>query len=459
MKRLLNKGEYNVAIEPSDWRYSAAIVGLVHYFDYHGVNYKADDDVLYYNYEDITENRYLDFVEYWYGEELHHVVIEDILSKEEISKEDIKLVNEKLSANTICKKIFGKLKFNRDNSKEILDFINENRNELIKETFRTKSNMYANYANGNQMLNESQEYCRLLGYYIDVSKKNKSISYKFSTNSFVGKDEREFDFIIFAFEGNRESFFVNNNLSIKGLLDSNNFIREKSKKNKTENKINDIREILFKGIIESSRFIENDVEIILKTKNKGYFETLFIRKNSIDILKKFQHKKIDYKVFCFSYKITDNYYINIQKEVTEAVLNDLLLDNLIELFLKNNEEGYLVLNLIKVNLEIRGYKPMEDKIKGAYKCAKRVSEKMEYNKLDNYKQKLINAVICKNYDRVYQILLQLSNYIGIEFIFIYDLFDNFENNKELVYTFINALSKRTGNLEENEEGIRGERNE
>ena len=48
-----------------------------------------------------------------------------------------------------------------------------------------------------------------------------------------------------------------------------------------------------------------------------------------------------------------------------------------------------------------------------------------------------------------QILLQLSNYSDIEFRFVYDLYDNFEDNKDLAYTFINALSKKTNNTESN----------
>lgn len=70
-----------------------------------------------------------------------------------------------------------------------------------------------------------------------------------------------------------------------------------------------------------------------------------------------------------------------------------------------------------------------------------MKEKKLENKIDTYKQKLTSAIIFKDYDRVYQILLQLSNYVDIEFGFVYDLYDDFEENKDLVYTFINALSK------------------
>ena len=93
---------------------------------------------------------------------------------------------------------------------------------------------------------------------------------------------------------------------------------------------------------------------------------------------------------------------------------------------------------------------MNDRLKGAYASAKQVSESIESNKLDSYRQKLTSSIIFKDYDRVCQILLQLSNYSGVEFNFVYDLFDDFEENKDLAYTFINALTKKkenTNNIE------------
>ena len=86
---------------------------------------------------------------------------------------------------------------------------------------------------------------------------------------------------------------------------------------------------------------------------------------------------------------------------------------------------------------------MKDRLKGAFKNAKQVAEVLEINKLDSYRQKWTSSIIFKDYDRVCQILLQLSNYSGVEFSFVYDLFDDFEANKDLAYTFINALSKNS----------------
>ena len=84
---------------------------------------------------------------------------------------------------------------------------------------------------------------------------------------------------------------------------------------------------------------------------------------------------------------------------------------------------------------------MKDTLKGVYKNAKQVSEVLDKNKLDSYKQKLTSSIIFKDYDRVCQILLQLSGYSDVYFSFADELFMDFEKNKDIAYTFINALGK------------------
>lgn len=449
MKINLENNFYNTMLEPSDWRFSAAIIGLIQYFNYHNIKYDTNNEGILYNQEDINEDKYLEFVEYKYSDKLHHKVVENALSASEISDETIKYINDKLKANTVMKNIFGKIKFDGTNKNLILNIINDNREKLIKETYRTKSDMYANFANPNQMFNDSQNWCRLLGYNIDANKKGKSIGYNFETNSFVGMDIKEFDFIPFAFVGDRETFFINDNYSIQ-TLKSSNLLLEQNLCENTDVNIKNSRQAFFKGIIKSSEFIQRDVEVIIKNRDTNYFETLYIRKKSIDILKSEDFKRIDYKSLNFSYKVTENYYRNIQKEVMENILNNIYLDNLIEVFLKENRR-YLVSQLIKINILMKGEKGMKDKLKGAFACAKQVASKLEINKIDSYRQKLTSAVIFRDYDRACQILLQLANYSNVEFGFVYDLFDNFENNKDLVYTFINALSKndKEGNIVEN----------
>ena len=344
------------------------------------------------------------------------------------------------------KKIFKKIKFDGTNKDEILSLINKHKEELILETFRNKSDMYKNYCNTNQLFNESQKYCRLVGYYIDAPKKGKSTGFGFNVSSFVGQDIQEFDFIPFSFLHDRESLFINDNYEINRLISAKQVFQEKIKSDienlELESKYRGIKDSLFKGIIESSDFIEYDVEVIVKDRDKDYFETLYIRKQSIDILKKINERKIDYNSLCFSYKINDNYYIDIYKKVMECILNNTLLDEIIDLLLKEKKNYYTVYQLININDLIRGEKIMDDKmIKIIHACANEVRDKIPENKLESYRQKLTSSIIFKDYDRVCQILLQLSSYSDVYFSFADELFMDFEKNKDIAYTFINALGK------------------
>ena len=456
MKTILeNNTDFNVKLEPSDWRFSAAIVGLLEYFEYIDpleTSYKVEDEYILYNSELITKENYLKFVEKKYGENLHHKYVE--LNLEHYNQDNnendntyiIKSINEKLSGNTIMKKIFKKIKFDGTNRDEILSLVNKHREELILETFRNKSDMYKNYCNTNQLFNENQKYCRLVGYYIDAPKKGKSTGFGFNMSSFVGQDIQEFDFIPFAFINDRESLFINDNYEINRLTSAKQVFQEKIKADienlELENKYRGIKYSLFKGIIESSDFIEYDVEVIVKDRDKDYFETLYIRKQSIDILKKINERKIDYNSLCFSYKINDNYYIDIYKKVMECILNNTLLDDVIDLLLKEKKNYYTVYQLININDLIRGEKIMDDKIrKIIHACANEVRNKIPENKLESYRQKLTSSIIFKDYDRVCQILLQLSGYSDVYFSFADELFMVFEKNKDIAYTFINALGK------------------
>ena len=59
MKTILQNNNYDTMLEPSDWRFSAAIVGLMQYLDYHDLDYKIEEDSIYYNSEDINEKKYI----------------------------------------------------------------------------------------------------------------------------------------------------------------------------------------------------------------------------------------------------------------------------------------------------------------------------------------------------------------------------------------------------------------
>src|SRR5699024_573756 len=137
MKEIIEHSKYNTKLEASDWRFSASILGLIQYFEYHVLDYEIKDDYILYNSKDIDEKRYLEFVE-------------NILLQDEITEEQIRLVNDKLvNSNTIMKKVFKNINFDGSNKKQILDILNENREILIKETYGKKQNGYANYISIN----------------------------------------------------------------------------------------------------------------------------------------------------------------------------------------------------------------------------------------------------------------------------------------------------------------------
>lgn len=467
MKTLLENNEkFDTRLEPSDWRFSAAILGLLDYFSYIDPlqqYYEIKDDYIEYNSKKLTKENYSKFLEYKYKENLHHVYVESKLNTynqdedKENKKEFIKEINEKLKANVVMKKVFNKIKFDGSNKSEILDLIDKSRVLLTIETFRNKSDMYKNYCNTNQLFNESQSFCRLVGYYIDAPKKGKSTGYAFNMSSFAGQDIPEFDFIPFAFISDRQSIFINDNFEIERLKTAKKILEEKISMDKSnlelKNRKVSAKFSLFKAIIESSDFIEYDVEVIVKNKDNDYFETLFIRKQSIDILKKIKQSKIDYNSLCFSYMINENYYINIYEKVMQCILNNTLLDELVDLLLKNGKNNYVVSQLIKINNLIRGGNKMNKATRSdIYKCADKVINQIPANKLDSYRNKLTSSIIFKDYDRFCEILLQLSNYADVYFNFADRLFVNFEDNKDIAYTFVNSLSKnRNNDLEESKE--------
>lgn len=86
----------------------------------------------------------------------------------------------------------------------------------------------------------------------------------------------------------------------------------------------------------------------------------------------------------------------------------------------------------------------------AKKAADEVISKIEKNKVIGYRNKLISCLTFKDYDRFCTVLLQLSAYSTVSFGFAYDLFENFEENKNLAYTFVNALKKNEVAKEVNE---------
>lgn len=452
-----------VCLEPFDWRYSAAIVGLRKYLEWLGVDEEPNliitEDTLEYNKKYLDKEDFLKFAEYYFKDDMHHIEIENKLKEKNPTEDQINIVNEKMKANTILKNKFKKIKFDGHNQDEIQNIIDQNREEIICETFRNKNNLYKNYCNPNQLFKDKQECCRLNGYYIDMPKKGKSISYAFDKSNYVGNDIPEFDFIPFAFSGCREKFFINDNVDLNRLQKTNNqwtrTVKSQMEEAKQKNERVNTKRIFIDCLIEAKDFLQSDIEIIVKKPERAYFETLYLRKESLEILK---NMKSYYKAFCFSIKISDDYWINILNEVFDAVVNFTLLDDLINKLLKDSREGgnsYVISKLLKVNVEIKkGDEKMKNTMKAAFACAKQIVDKKDGNKprvsdtkLKSYCTKLINAIILDDYE-FQKILINLSNYAEVPCGFAYDLFEDFEGNKEIAYTFVNSLNRYKNNNQE-----------
>lgn len=452
-----------VCLEPFDWRYSTAIVGLRKYLEWLGTEEPEliiTEDTLEYNRKYLNKSEFLKFAEYYFKDDMHHIEIENKLKEKNPTEDQINIVNEKMKANTILKNKFKKIKFDGHNQDEIQNIIDQNREEIICETFRNKNNLYKNYCNPNQLFKDKQECCRLNGYYIDMPKKGKSISYAFDKSNYVGNDIPEFDFIPFAFSGCREKFFINDNVDLNRLQKTNNqwtrTVKSQMEEAKQKNERINTKRIFIDCLIEAKDFLQSDIEIIVKKPERAYFETLYLRKESLEILK---NMKSYYKAFCFSIKISDDYWINILNEVFDAVVNFTLLDNLINKLLKDSREGgnsYVISKLLKVNVEIKkGDEKMKNTMKAAFACAKQIVDKKDGNKprvsdtkLKSYCTKLINAIILDDYDQFQKILINLSNYAEVPCGFAYDLFEDFEGNKEIAYTFVNSLNRYKNNNQE-----------
>ncbi|MBF1036856.1 MAG: type I CRISPR-associated protein Cas8a1/Csx8 [[Eubacterium] sulci] len=457
---------YNRCLELSDWRFSASAVGLIRFFEHCSLKYYKAKRKLYYNFEDIdltqkeVQDNYSRFAEFWFSELMHHMSLAELYEKRNLSDDDKKIINEKLAANSILKKVFKGIKYGDLTPEEIKHRIAENKSDIILSTFVNSINGYRKYATISCFSKESQDCCRLLGHYVDIGRKTKSLGFNFDKLAATFTDKIEFDFIPFAFSKGRESIFVNNNTNLSRLLESNNIVKayfdKLVDKNASWNNI-------FYNFLNSSRFIRQDTEIIMKKVEMDYYETVFVRKPAIDTFIEISKKNTVDNLSSLDMllkrhiKVNENYYLNISELITKSILNGTLLDDLIERIFKIESVGrdgiryaFVIGQLIRINTVV--YKNFyslevemdsEKYLKGAYLSAKDVTRYFKDMNLDNktngYRQKLISCIIAKDYDRFIEIMLQLSSYTQKSFSFMHMLIKDFEANKNLAYEFINSL--------------------
>jgi CRISPR-associated protein Cst1 len=458
MKTKIDYFDYDTLLQPTDWRFAAAVVGLCKYFDYFGIDYKVLCDVeekpdnyihgfdgIIYKSEDITEEKYLEFAENYFEKYMTHKNILNILESQEFSEEQIKLVNDLVKSKTVLKGLFDKIKFDGTNKDIFICSIEENRAEIIKNIFKNGNNLYKNYCNERLIFTEDNSTCRLRGYNVDKDRKTSNLGFCFSKESFESNDILEFDFIPFAFSNSdmRETYFVNNNFSVKSLTQTNYAFSNQL--SSTENK--DDKNKLMLVLQNSKDYISYDVEIISKSQDKAYYETFFVRLERLKKLRELSGKSLN-----FVKKINDDYWFNLEKEVYMRCLNNVLLDDVILMMLKfyfddNAGKGYIKSRtdmLIDINVSWKGNEIM-DEIKSAKSCgfltSKKLIEMKSSNKINSYKQKIISALCAHDYDRAKEIILSLSAYVGMEFSFFYTFLENAEENKDLAFAFASALSE------------------
>ena len=466
MKTKIDYFDYDTLLQPTDWRFAAAVVGLCKYFDYFGIDYKVLYDVeekpdnyihgfdgIIYKSEDITEEKYLEFAENYFEEYMTHKNILNILESQEFSEEQIKLVNDLVKSKTVLKVLLGKTKFDGTNKDIFISTIEENRAEIIKNIFKNGNNLYKNYCNERLIFTEDNSTCRLRGYNVDKDRKTSNLGFCFSKESFESNDILEFDFIPFAFSNSdmRETYFVNNNFSVKSLTQTNYAFSNQL--SSTENK--DDKNKLMLVLQNSKDYISYDVEIISKSQDKAYYETFFVRLERLKKLRELSGKSLN-----FVKKINDDYWFNLEKEVYMRCLNNVLLDDVILMMLKfyfddNAGKGYIKSRtdmLIDINVSWKGNEIM-DEIKSAKSCgfltSKKLIEMKSSNKINSYKQKIISALCAHDYDRAKEIILSLSAYVGMEFSFFYTFLENAEENKDLAFAFASALTETNSKNSEN----------
>ena len=524
---------FNQAVFTSDWRYSAAVVGLIRYFDFCKDNeqlpdalyeiksvfnevIQGEDEALVFNSDDIREDRYIDFVEASFAKDLQPCQIQEMLkdgtvsltahdkeqavrdykNKHEQNEPDEeslktlldealvakkKLLNELLNGNTILKKTFGKTKYDDTNGVEILETVKANRQELIRETYRYKKNLYANFANTNALLQDAGEACRLNGYYVDMAKKGKSQGYGFDKNRVDSVDSVIFDFIIFAFHGGRELFFLNNNFSIETLLETDSLLLNLEKviaeKELASGRAMTPAKILWEYLMKVSENKRGDLEVISKSQDDSYFKTVYIQEPSLEILRGLgeyreimsgmrqgEKVRIIDTIPAALKEVKGNGYINLQNIMIKHIIDLVVLDATIEKFLNyfyNYDDqrglGRLIKFLIDIDLQImlnrnidrKEYEvrdmeiTMQQYMDWARSSAKNVKGvlrgKEKQNKLNTYRARLMSAVMSHDYERVCEVLLHLSSYSNVHFGFADAIFKDFEGNKPVLYTFLNAL--------------------
>lgn len=473
--------KYDSRLSCSDFRFSMAAVGMLKFLGDAsrdvGIAEKrigTEDGVEYffYNQAEVTggaaREKYLRFVEKYFAKAMHHPVVEELLAEDSLSDEQIKLLHEQFNKKAVMKNIFGREKYSPENREHLKQLLEENRYEIIEKTYIHGKSTYSNFCNKSKdtrIFKKKGQVCRILGYYVDWTRKSNSVGFFQNHNVVNAEDAVEFDYIPFACTTSRESIFVNNNYSLAECFKLNDVLETEFKRSEAEKQRSSILWML--RIIRE--YFEYNVEIITKKRGQDFFQTVYLRKEAIEVLQQLEADGYKYifdvltnACICAKYYLSvdktwcskicpsrhkcKKEYVLVERIVAEHILNYVHLDDfinkLLKGLLKNDGHGYLIKALLKINILLkRGGSDMNKKMKATYAAARAVAGKLEENKLKSYRQKLLSSIIANDDDRFKQILIQLSLYSEVDFSFALDLFDDFEANKDIAYTFIVELKK------------------
>lgn len=439
-------------LEPLDWRYSAAIVGLYEFLEAmdqtHTTGWELHEDKLEYDDDFLTLKNYLKFVEIWFRDDLVIFKILELLDEPNPTDAQIKFVNDLLKSKTVLKK----LKWDGTNADAIRDYIQMNRQDIVKSIYCNGNKMYRLYCNQSALGKpDSNKFSRVVGYGDDFGKKGKASCYNFNTKAYEDGDLKIFDYIPFAFAGYLRMFFINDNVDLRELVKTNrrmrNYIRDAKKEADDAGKSISMYQLLLEMLCKSSQYLAQDIEIIMRDSFAGdYFETLYIRPASLRLLSEIGEKNQEHPFeWCRRYiKALD---LDMAKEISDMIINQRFRYDLLNLLMKVREQkdaprylGSLIHNIIRLHILMRGEQKVKTTVKQAIACGKYARKRLDDNKARSYRQKLATALTMNDKEQVFNVLMNLSNYVDMSFSFLYTLADDYENNKDAVYAFQNALA-------------------
>jgi CRISPR-associated protein Cst1 len=464
-----NGTAYDSRLSCSDFRFSMAAVGMLKFLMYKDscdfeflakerIGLEDGVEYFYYNLAEVcgeqAEKDYFGFAEWYFRTYVKFYNIKRLLEREALSDEEAKELSEGL-------KTFDKDKYKGVSHSEALKIFQEDKLKNISKRYQSGWGMYNDFSNKKCLGKKGGNVCRLNGFYVDKQRKMKSVGFFQDKHTANVSDEPEFDYVPFAFTTSKTSYFVNNNYSLIECLKLN----YRWAYNKTEGGIDEKSTRCLRMICSLKRYLQYSVEIIKlivddHDRKNNVFATVYLRKKALQVLKNVKVEWLD--AFECPCNVSGE-FINADEIVLNHIVNGIYLDDFIDRLLKDDgrqSHGALINRLLYVNMLLKNAEGenMNENIIKAKNTARVVTRKLEENKLNAYRQKLLSSIIAHDYDRFKEILLQLSVYAGVEFGFAFELFDDFEENKDAAYTFINALGRNTDREDEKIKGKEDEYN-